>query len=338
MKSDQLQYALFKQLLLELKKSNVTPEMLFSEVQSKGVVTAGSDRPTKLEGTDGLAFLQAAVELSKDPCLPIRLGQHIGLESYGTLGFALMTCTSLRKSIELLEHYGKVFFTPLWSSLEYNNGLLLRVNLTAGTPTQQRLATELCFSQLQAIGSTLHSASTDEVEIHMTHPKPPHIACYESVFKKPVTFNSEYNQIFLPATILDTPIRSAKTSEHVLFHQQCEEMLRTLDTAEETTAKVRHLLIHSAGQFLNINQVAERLHISERTLRRRLNNESTNFSDIFAEIRNLLALEYLSNTTLHIAEIAHLLDYEDTSNFRRAFLRLNKQTPSEYRQQKAQSQ
>ena len=95
------------------------------------------------------------------------------------------------------------------------------------------------------------------------------------------------------------------------------------------------MLIQSAGEFLNISQVAERLYVSERTLRRRLEAESTSFRSVFDEIRDLLAREYLAKTELTIADIAHLLDYAETVNFRRAFVRWNGVTPSQYRQQQA---
>jgi AraC-like DNA-binding protein len=120
----------------------------------------------------------------------------------------------------------------------------------------------------------------------------------------------------------------------VVFQQQCEEMLRGLDNVEGTTAAVRQLLIESAGDFLDIAQVAERLHVSERTLRRQLEAESASFRSVLDEIRNLLAREYLTKTELTIADIAHLLDYAETVTFRRAFARWNKVTPSAYRQQK----
>jgi AraC-like DNA-binding protein len=112
-------------------------------------------------------------------------------------------------------------------------------------------------------------------------------------------------------------------------------MLYSLSSVEKTTTAVRHLLIQSAGEFLDISQVAERLYVSERTLRRRLTAESTSFRATFDEIRDLLAREYLADTQLAVAEIAHLLDYNETQNFRRAFVRWNGVTPSEYRQQQA---
>jgi len=112
-------------------------------------------------------------------------------------------------------------------------------------------------------------------------------------------------------------------------------MLRSLTTGEKVTTEVRRLLLQSAGDFFDINQVAARLNMSERSLRRRLNAESVSFRTLFEEVRDLLATEYLAKTDLTVAEIAHLLSYSETVNFRRAFMRWNGTTPSEYRLQKA---
>ena len=110
-------------------------------------------------------------------------------------------------------------------------------------------------------------------------------------------------------------------------------MLRGLDSALETTAAVRQLLIQSAGDFLDIAQVAEHLHVSERTLRRQLASEATSFRSVLDEVRDLLARAYLARTELSTADIAHLLDYAETVSFRRAFMRWNGVTPSEYRRE-----
>ena len=120
-----------------------------------------------------------------------------------------------------------------------------------------------------------------------------------------------------------------------MFHQQCEEMLRSLTTGKKITTEVRRLLLQSAGDFLDISQIAEHLNMSERTLRRKLKTESVSFRALFEEVRDLLATEYLTKTDLTIADIAHLLSYSETVNFRRAFVRWNGITPSDYRQRQA---
>ena len=206
-----------------------------------------------------------------------------------------------------------------------------------GTAAQQQLYAELIFSNVSALGRSLYGTSVERargVEVYLNHSRPPHSACYSRAFRTPITFDCEHNPLFLPTQVLDTPVRTANRARHVVFQQHCEEILRGLNTAEETTAAVRQILIQSAGEFLDIARVAKRLHVSERTLRRQLEAESTSFRAVLDEIKDLLAREYLTTTELIVANIAHLLDYVETVSFRRAFARWNGVTPNSYCQQK----
>tara|TARA_B100000315_G_scaffold232148_1_gene244108 strand:+ start:11758 stop:12762 length:1005 start_codon:yes stop_codon:yes gene_type:complete len=322
---------LFKRLLAELAKSGVTPEDFLAQAGSRGWSAPVSGQPV-FAGADSVTLLEAAAELTGDSSLAIRLGQAIGIDSYGTFGFALMTCANLRASTALLLRYGEVFFQPLWEAHDHDGGLLLRMNLSFSDPEQRRLVTELSFAQLSLVGSSLYRGQIEGAEVHLDFSRPSHSGCYEFA-EAALKFDCQYSQLYLPAQALDTPVRTADPCQHVVFHQQCEEMLRGLGSAQKTTSAVRRLLIQSAGDFPDIAQVAKCLHQSERTLRRHLSSESTTFRATLEEVRDLLAREYLSKTDLTIVEIAHLLEYSVTVNFRRAFVRWNRVTPSQYRQQ-----
>jgi AraC-like DNA-binding protein len=153
-----------------------------------------------------------------------------------------------------------------------------------------------------------------------------------------MAFDQEYNQIFIPKRWLNQRIRTGNPETNVLFTQQCEEILQGMSDVREVTAAVRRILVQSAGDFLNIKEVSEQLHITERTLRRRLSAEGTDFRTIFDNIRNTLAQNYLSNTSLSVVDIAYLLNYGEATNFHRAFQRWNGITPNEYRKHNVSSQ
>jgi AraC-like DNA-binding protein len=335
MKVNQAHHAFLDKLLHVLKEAGVSPEQLVAELARRGIAVSPNVL-TDISGVDALVLLETAVDLSGDPCLMIRLGQQIDIASFGSFGFALMSCANVRESVRLMLRYGQVLFRPGWTLHEQEDGLLLRAGITIGTAAQQQLLAELIFSNLFAVARSLYGGTVERaegVEIHLSYSRPAHSTFYERAFKTLVTFDCEYNQLFLPAQLLDTPVRTANRPQYVVFQQQCEEMLRGLNSVGGTTTAVRQLLIESAGDFLDIAQVANHLHVSERTLRRRLEEESTSFRAMVDEIKDLLAREYLASTELTIAEIAHLLDYAETVSFRRAFARWNGVTPSTYRQQ-----
>ena len=228
--------------------------------------------------------------------------------------------------------YGRVFFKPSWKSENSKGGLLLWPDFTnIGTLSHQRLITELTFSQLIRIANSLCLGRLDGAEIQFSFPMPAEANIYKKIFGAKITFDAERSQIYIPDTILDTPVKTANISDHVVFLQQCEEILNSLAGGNKIITEVRRLLLQSAGKFLDITGVANRLNMSERTLRRKLNAESLNFRIIADEVKDRLARDYLTKTTLTVADIAHLLSYSETVNFRRAFVRWNGITPNKYR-------
>ncbi len=73
--------------------------------------------------------------------------------------------------------------------------------------------------------------------------------------------------------------------------------------------------------------------MTSRTLHRRLIDEDTCYREILEEVKQTLAISYLSNTDMTIKEISYFLGYEDNRNFSRAFKRWQGISPSKYRLQ-----
>ncbi|MEE9265906.1 MAG: helix-turn-helix transcriptional regulator, partial [Gammaproteobacteria bacterium] len=81
------------------------------------------------------------------------------------------------------------------------------------------------------------------------------------------------------------------------------------------------------------NSVADALHMSLRTLQRRLNDEGTSYKGLLDETRRELAAHYMAETHRSINEITYLLGFSEPSNFSRAFRRWTGKSPSAYRAQ-----
>lgn len=312
-------------LLNLLQQTGISAEQLY--LCAKNYSSNGNQDSIEIK-----SLLQAAVELTGDPTLALRLGQHIDVASFGTFGFALMSCSTLRQASQFtLRYHAMVSPEASWAMHDHPNGSAIRLQLTPGNPNQQRLTTELNMSAHYSISAFLLNQQAAGVEIHFDYPAPAHRAAYQSTFPVPLLFDQAHSQFVINQQLLNAPVRTANPASHVIFLQQCEEMLSGLNMVEDTTAAVRRLLIQGAGNFPDIKQVAEQLHQSERSLSRRLNAESTNFRAVSDELKNVLAKKYLAIAEFTIADIAYLLGYTETVNFRRAFVRWNAVTPIEYR-------
>ena len=81
----------------------------------------------------------------------------------------------------------------------------------------------------------------------------------------------------------------------------------------------------------NIETVARALGVSARTLSRNLAAEGSTFTDIMDQLRRTLALQYLEELNLPLAQIASLLGYEEPTSFTHAFRRWAGRPPSAVR-------
>ena len=73
------------------------------------------------------------------------------------------------------------------------------------------------------------------------------------------------------------------------------------------------------------------MHMTERTLRRKLSEEGTRYREILDDVKCQLAIRYLQSSSLKQESIANLLGYSDSRNFRRAFKRWTRKSPAAYR-------
>ena len=303
-------------------------EVIETASRDRGATTSAQSPPTAHE------VLETAVAMSGDTTLAIKIGNGLDLGKYGTYGFALMSCSDMGVALELFLRYGQTFLQSCsWQRSVSKDGIILRLQQNAGTSYQKMLVTELAFSQIQLQSKLLAARPAEGVRVQFSYPKPAHFGVYEQTWPFPMEFDQEHTQFFIPDQWLRQRVRTGDPTTNVLFSQQCEELVSGMTEADETATIVRRLLIHSAGNFLSISEVAEQLRVTERTLRRRLAAEGTDFRTIFDEIKNTLAQNYLRKTSLSVVEIADLLSYAEATNFHRAFQRWNSTTPADYRQQ-----
>ena len=116
--------------------------------------------------------------------------------------------------------------------------------------------------------------------------------------------------------------------------QECEQVQRNLKQQHLVRHRVRTLLLEGSqhNRFYNLDQVADALNMSVRTLARRLQDECTSFRDIQSEIRLEIAKFQLQSTRLPIKAISANAGFTNMSAFSRAFRRYTHLSPSDFRQ------
>ena len=120
----------------------------------------------------------------------------------------------------------------------------------------------------------------------------------------------------------------------IFFEPELKKRLSEMDNDDTFSAKVRSVLVEilPAGKS-GVEDVANHLGMSKRSLQRKLKEEDTTFQKQLNHVRELLAKNYLQNTQLSSEEIAYLLGYQDLNSFFRAFSLWTGKTITEYKQE-----
>jgi AraC-like DNA-binding protein len=100
------------------------------------------------------------------------------------------------------------------------------------------------------------------------------------------------------------------------------------DLVDDVRAALRRAMV---GERPSVDKVAATLHVSRRTLQRRLEEASTSYQLLLDEVRQQSAKRLLSTTDLDAGEVAFLLGYEELNSFSRAFHGWEGRTPLQWR-------
>ncbi|WP_175717826.1 AraC family transcriptional regulator [Burkholderia anthina] len=160
---------------------------------------------------------------------------------------------------------------------------------------------------------------------------PAHAAVLANALGCPVAFDRDCHALSYPAAWLSRapqlahPITAAQVSRH------CAQLLDELQDRSGITLRVYHELTRSPGRFPEIDAIAATLHMTSRTLRRKLDAAGTSYNALLTGVRRALAIDYLGTTALNTEDIALVLGFSDAASFRHAFKRWTGMTPNAVR-------
>jgi AraC-like DNA-binding protein len=122
-----------------------------------------------------------------------------------------------------------------------------------------------------------------------------------------------------------------------LAQEQCERALDALRQEGHVVARARSLVAKKDGGVRSLEEVAALMHLSARTLKRRLSEHGVTYSSLAERELREKAMVLLRSPDLSLEQVAERTGYSDVANFTRAFRRWTGQTPAQYRRSVAGS-
>ncbi len=161
---------------------------------------------------------------------------------------------------------------------------------------------------------------------------PAHREMYEAHFRCPVKFKANQNALVFSKVDIELPFVTHNADLLAIVAPQLEaeltQQLAQKTFSEQAKGILKQLL---AGQRPGIQDLARELHLSTRTLQRRLTEQGITFQRLLEEARRELARHYLLHSSRQLNETAYLLGYEDANSFFRAFHHWEGTSPGQWR-------
>mgnify|MGYP000405331094 CR=1 FL=1 len=274
-------------------------------------------------------------EQLRTPCWGLIAGEkmHLDLAQLGVYGYALMSAPSLRQAIQFVLWGKKLTGTTFHYTLEEkaNNAYL---SLTPKHDYQDSLLlrTDTEMSSVIQTITQLFRRRIPLKHVYLTHKKGAHSNMYHSFYNCPVLFDQRKNCIVFDAKYLDEPLIHGDKNTFEACQLSCQQLIEKKNNKKPPLSELIFLLlIEKKSHDLTLHDTAAKLKLSTRTLRRRLQEEGTNFQNLVRLCRMNQAKEKLINTQLTIEEIAFSLSYSDASAFTHAFKRWAGMPPSALR-------
>jgi AraC-like DNA-binding protein len=288
-------------------------------------------------GVETLLWDEGA-RLTGDSAFGIHAAEGLRPGVFDVMDYAVRTAPTLRASLERLARYNRLVHDAAVFSL-IQEGDAVRVEHSLAGVRQSRHAAEFTLASLMVVGGQVSGSPLRALRVAFHHEAPESIKEHVCLFGVAPQFYGPANAVTFSIELLDRPLPAADPLLWRVIERHAEALLAARPALAETTAaRVRRILCETLGEdeaAATLSGIASRLHMSERSVQRRLADEGETFDGLLDELRRELAVRYLADKKIAIAEVAFLLGYSEPSAFHRAFKRWTGSTPSQVRQRAA---
>jgi AraC-like DNA-binding protein len=274
---------------------------------------------------------------SGDDAFGLHAAEQIRPGAFDVLDYAIRSSATLGEGLQRLARYHRILHDAAVIQLRREGGA---VRLTHTLPTEAaalpRHPAEFIVAAWVVVARQATGVHIAPVEVTFRHAPPVDVTEHRRLFRVPVRFKQASNGILLQRALLDTPLVRADPGLCAVLERHVHELVERVPRATAFSDRVRQLVASElSGGGSSATTVARRLHMSRRTLQRQLGADGTTFRALSDGLRRELALRYLFEREVAIAEVAFLLGFSETSAFHRAFKRWSGTTPAAYRRKPA---
>ncbi|BAP12969.1 putative transcriptional regulator [Alcanivorax sp. NBRC 101098] len=280
-------------------------------------------------------LLQQAVALRPERLAPgLEIGALIQPRHVGMLGYLILTCRTLGEAMLAYQRYETLFYgQDMVEVVGEGDQILVRwpgENTTGELADSVAIAALISFLRRQVDAPPVPA----QVAFAFAAPAAPVRAAYEAFFGCEVVFEQAHTCVAFPVHFLAIALPHSDPSMRSLLDRQAQAMLSALPGSDSFDRALQHAMVRLMPEAaVTLPRLAAELHMSVRTLQRRLTQRQLTWRELLDRTREQLARHYLADRSLTLGNIALLLGFSEHSAFSRAYRRWTGTTPARTRKQ-----
>ena len=278
------------------------------------------------------ALLGRCVELTADEAFGLVAAEQLQPQVLHGLGLAWLASDTVYDGLVRMVRFGKLISTSADLRLEEDDDL---VHVYLGRNVQSHNFVEAGRDYGVGMITRMCRLTVGEflapVLIQMERPLPQNPQRWEYMLSSRVEFDCDITRITWSRADIMEPLI---TGDPALARVNDEQTRAYLDSflAQTTSRDVVDQIVEKLPDGPpNQQQIADALHVSNRTLQRKLKDEGTSFMDLLQDTRLQLARKYLRQPSRSVVETSYLLGFSEPSTFSRAFKRWTGVAPAAFR-------
>ncbi|HEJ2566239.1 AraC family transcriptional regulator [Pseudomonas aeruginosa] len=275
-------------------------------------------------------------QLSGDSTMGLEIGQRVHVSSFGLPGYTMLVSQNLREAVACMSAFPLLM--GLYHTVRIRDGSTetsVAIDNYGYSLALEVMTTDMCLSAVKTVVEDLMGFITQPSRVAVRYAKPSeeHIRKHQEFYGCDVEYGASENSIYYRSKVFEAKAPLANMVSFHALYAQCEELERQWATkaSDDCLLQVRQLLENNLATYSSLARVSEKLCVTERTLRRRLEHQGCTFQHLLDQVRHDRACLLFADASKSIANIAQELGYSDTVSFRHAFRRWTGKSPSEYR-------
>lgn len=283
---------------------------------------------------DKMHHLWRLAQQQTDDSFGIAAGNRWTPTTFHALGFAWLASASLGDALYRFSRYGQIVSDGLTYTLKAE-GLSYRFTISAHQNSAlgagPSVSSDAGIAALMKMTRLLMGEDFHPLEVCCPHPPNTAGLLLEQCTQCPVEYGGENIEVVYDRHDIEQAQATGNPELSRLHDQVLSQHIGKLD-GHRIDVQVEAALVQMlpSGQVQE-EMIADKLHLSSRTLQRRLSEQGTSFKTLLQKTRKNLAGQYIHDNSLALSEITYLLGYSEQSNFTRAFRGWFGRTPSQYR-------